>query len=238
MHKNTKYKNTKYIEIQNIPSKGCDQSLIPPLLPPGISILLFIFSSFYIPFLSNSTFFLFYTIFSIDIFSSLSVLTKRDAVYHWAPECQDAFVQLKHLLTTAPITVFPDFGLPFQLYTDASTLGLGASLAQVQEGREQIICCALCALSQTEKNYPATKLECLTTVWATAKLRPYLMVNKFDIYTDHYALQRLKSMRFDQLSSIAGLQRGRSSITYFLWKQWNKSIVIKRLDDYLQYAIK
>ena len=43
----------------------------------------------------------------------LHALMKRDAVYHWAPECQDAFIQLKHLLTTAPITAFHDFDLPF-----------------------------------------------------------------------------------------------------------------------------
>ena len=32
-------------------------------------------------------------------------------------------------------------------------------------------------------------------MWAIAKLHPYLMVNKLDMYTDHYALQWLKSMR-------------------------------------------
>ena len=78
-----------------------------------------------------------------------------------------------------------NFNLPFKLYTDTSTLGLGTILAQVQEGWEQIICCASHALSQTKKNYPATKLECLTTVWATAKLRPYLMSNKFNVYTNN-----------------------------------------------------
>ena len=45
------------------------------------------------------------------------------------------------------------------------------------------------------KELPTTKLECLAIVWATAKLCPYLMLNKFDIYTDHYAQQWLKSIR-------------------------------------------
>ena len=53
-----------------------------------------------------------------------------------------AFLKLKHLLTMAPITAFPDFNVPFRLYTDASTLGLGAILAQVQDGKERIICCS------------------------------------------------------------------------------------------------
>ena len=72
----------------------------------------------------------------------LHELTRKDAVFHWDPDCQDAFDRLKTLLTTSPITDFPDFSLPFWLYTDVSTTGLGAILAQVREGKERIICCA------------------------------------------------------------------------------------------------
>ena len=99
------------------------------------------------------------------------------------------------LLTTSPITAFPDFGQPFRLYTDASTAGLDAILAKGREGRERIICCASRSLNQAEKAYPATKLECLAIVWAVAKFRPYLMAMPFDVFTDHYGLQWLKTMR-------------------------------------------
>ena len=125
----------------------------------------------------------------------LYALTRKDAVFHWSAECQAAFDQLKHLLTTSPITAFPDFSQAFRLYTDASTAGLGAILAQVRDGKERIICCASQALNQAEKAYPATKLECLAIVWAVAKFRPYLMVMPFEVYTDHYTLQWLKTMR-------------------------------------------
>ena len=125
----------------------------------------------------------------------LHALTRKDAVFHWSPECQQAFDRLKTLLITSPITAFPDFNLIFRLYTDASTAGLGAILAQVQEGKELIICCASCSLNQAEKAYPATKLECIAIVWAVAKFLPYLMSMSFEVYTDHYALQWLKTMR-------------------------------------------
>ena len=93
----------------------------------------------------------------------------------------------------APTTALSYFDLPFQLYTDASTLFLVAILAKVQVGRERIICCTLRALSQTKLSSHQARVygHCL----ATAKLCPYLMVNKFDLYTDHYTLQWLKSMR-------------------------------------------
>ena len=125
----------------------------------------------------------------------LHALTRKDAVFHQSSECQDAFDRLKTLLTTSPITAFPDFSLPFRLYTDVSTAGLGAILAQVREGKEHIICCASRSLNQAEKAYPATKLECLAIVWAVAKFRPYLMSMPFKVYTDHYTLQWLKTMR-------------------------------------------
>ena len=125
----------------------------------------------------------------------LHALTRKDDLFHWTPECQNAFDRLKLLLTTSPITAFPDFNLPFRLYTDASTVGLGAILAQIQDGKERIICCASRSLNQAEKAYLTTKLECLAIVWAVAKFRPYLMAMPLEIYTDHYALPWLKTMR-------------------------------------------
>ena len=66
---------------------------------------------------------------------------------------------------------------------------------QARESKESIICCASHSLNQAEQAYPATKLECLAIVWAVAKFRPYLMSMPFEVYTDHYALQWLKTMR-------------------------------------------
>ena len=131
----------------------------------------------------------------VVIAGPLHALTWKDAVFHWSPDCQDAFDHLKTLLTTSPITAFPNFSQSFRLYTDASTAGLGAILAQVREGRERIICCASRSLNQAEKAYLTTKLECLAIVWGVAKFRPYLMAMSFEVYTDHYALQWLKTMR-------------------------------------------
>ena len=37
----------------------------------------------------------------------LHALTRKDAVFHWGPDCQDAFDRLKTLLTTSPITCLP-----------------------------------------------------------------------------------------------------------------------------------
>ena len=69
------------------------------------------------------------------IAAPLFSLTRKEALFHWSEDCQAAFDQLKTRLTTSPITAFPDFSQAFRLYTDASTAGLGAILAQVRRAR-------------------------------------------------------------------------------------------------------
>ena len=76
-------------------------------------------------------------------------------------------------------------------------LGLGAILAQQQEGKECIICCASRTLSKSEQNYSATKKECLAVVWGIKNFLNYLTANYFKAYTDHYCLQWLQSMEHE-----------------------------------------
>ncbi len=48
----------------------------------------------------------------------------------WGPEQQHAFDSLKNALTSPPVLAYPDYAQPFLLYTDASTVGLGAALTR------------------------------------------------------------------------------------------------------------
>ena len=60
----------------------------------------------------------------------LFTLTRKDVTFKWSKICEKAFQQLKTLLTTAPLLIFPNFNKEFILETDASISGLGAVLAQ------------------------------------------------------------------------------------------------------------
>ena len=71
------------------------------------------------------------------------------------------YQELKELLMKEPVVAYPDFSMPFRLYTDASNIGLGSILAQKQEGKERIICCDSRTLNKSEQNYSAAKKECL-----------------------------------------------------------------------------
>ena len=59
-------------------------------------------------------------------------LTKKDTPFEWSDACETAFCELKSLLTRASVLVYPCFGQgqSFLFETDASIVGLGATLSQ------------------------------------------------------------------------------------------------------------
>ena len=118
-------------------------------------------------------------------------LTRKGVDFVWSESCEEAFRTLKRLLTQAPVLAFPDFSLGFLLETDASGLGLGAVLAQEQDGVVRPIAYSSRTLQAHEKNYSATELEGLGVVWAVKHFRHYLYGHKCRVYTDHQALKAL-----------------------------------------------
>lgn len=117
----------------------------------------------------------------------------------WTPSCQESFEQLKEKLTSAPLLAYADFSLPFVVETDASSLGLGAVLYQVQGGRKRVIAYASRRLRNAERNdrnYSSMKLELLALKWAVSeKFRGYLLGSKFTVVTDNNPLCHLNSAK-------------------------------------------
>ena len=130
-----------------------------------------------------------------DKAAPLNALLRKEQAWKWTEDCQNAFETLKGEIAARPVSAYPDFSKPFRLYTDASNIGLGAILAQKQQGKEKIICCASRTLNNAESNYSTTKKECLAVVWGVQVFRPFLVATHFEILTDHYALQWLRSMK-------------------------------------------
>ncbi|GFW78565.1 retrovirus-related Pol polyprotein from transposon 297 [Trichonephila clavipes] len=77
---------------------------------------------------------------------------KRKLKFTWSIEAQKAFDVVKAAITKAPVLKFPDFKNPFELFMDASSIGVGAVLNQEQRP----ILFVSRTLSAAERNY--TKL--------------------------------------------------------------------------------
>ena len=129
------------------------------------------------------------------IAAPLNKFLEKNKLFVWTEECAKTYQELRDLLLKEPVVAYPDFSVPFRLYTDASNIGLGVILAQKQEGRERIICCASRTLDKSEQNYSATEKECLAVVWGIKNFHNYLIANHFKVYTNQYSLQWLHSMK-------------------------------------------
>jgi hypothetical protein len=78
----------------------------------------------------------YYKRFIEDFFKLLKPLTsllKKGKEFKWDEACKKCFEELKEKLTIAPVLVVPDIHKGFDVYYDASHLGLGCVL--MQEGK-------------------------------------------------------------------------------------------------------
>jgi hypothetical protein len=60
----------------------------------------------------------------------MTKLLEKEAKFKWSPQCEEAFLTLKQLLTTAPVLAQPNIEKPFDVYYDASSTGIGGVLMQ------------------------------------------------------------------------------------------------------------
>ena len=143
-----------------------------------------------------------------DIARPLHRLTEQYAAFKWSDESQSAFEELKQRLISAPVLAYPDFSKKFVLDTDASDLGIGAVLSQVDdEGREHVIAYASRLLSKPERRYCVTRRELLAVVVFTKHFRHFLIGRHFTLRTDHGSLTWLKNFREPEGQMARWLER-------------------------------
>ena len=134
------------------------------------------------------------------IASPLHLLLKRDAVFQWTTECQNAFNQLKDSCPSVGLSTIPAQS-PFHL---ASAKGLGAVLAQQQEdGQVHPIAFTSRSLTASKRTYGITELETLKLVWAAKMFRPYILGHSCVAFTDHAACMSLQNVAHPS-SKLAG----------------------------------
>jgi hypothetical protein len=60
----------------------------------------------------------------------MTKLLEKEAKFKWSPQCEEAFLTLKQLLTTAPVLVQLDIEKSFDVYCDASDTSIDGVLMQ------------------------------------------------------------------------------------------------------------
>nr|GEU56923.1 reverse transcriptase domain-containing protein [Tanacetum cinerariifolium] len=118
-------------------------------------------------------------------------LLEKETPFVFYKDCIDAFKTLKKKLTEAPILVVPDWNLPFELICDASDFAIGVVLGQRKTNHFQPIHYASKIMNEAQIHYTATEKEMLAVVYAFEKFRPYLVLSKSIVYTDHSVLKYL-----------------------------------------------
>jgi hypothetical protein len=105
----------------------------------------------------------------------------------WTNECQQKNLELINCITSSPILGFPDYQSPFSLEiaSDASNLGMGATLTQKQHGKERVISYCSMTFTKTERKYSAIEQEALAISWALEHFRPYIYGQRFVVVSDH-----------------------------------------------------
>jgi hypothetical protein len=69
-----------------------------------------------------------------NITTPLQNILKNSEAFQWTTECDKAFDILKENISTTPILIFMNWENEFHVHVDASSIALGAILAQPGDG--------------------------------------------------------------------------------------------------------
>jgi hypothetical protein len=135
-----------------------------------------------------------------DIIAPLQDLLRKnvDVLATWTDEIHgEALRKLKRTLTRQPVLRGIDPSKPFRIHVDACRTGRGIGavlLQQDDEGRWHPVAYWSLKLTDTERNYSATDLECKAMHDAILHWSKYLRNgHPFEVVTDHYALVYLST---------------------------------------------
>jgi hypothetical protein len=111
--------------------------------------------------------------------------TKKKS-WWWDPIHQQAFDNIKGAIAKETVLAYPDFLKPIEIYTDTSSMQLGAVITQDNRpiaffGRK---------LSKMQQSYSVMEIELLPIVGILKEFRGMLWGQDIKIYTDHKNLTR------------------------------------------------
>ncbi len=104
----------------------------------------------------------------------------------WDPIHQQVFDNVKAAIAKETVLAYPDFSKPFEIYTDASSMQLGAVITQ----DNRPIAFFSRKLSVMQQKYSVTEIELLAIVETLNEFKGMLWGQNIKVYTDHTNLTR------------------------------------------------
>ena len=118
-------------------------------------------------------------------------LTQKDKVFSWGTVEAEAFTELKHCFTTAPVLAYPNNDCQFCLETDTLDITTSAVLSMLKDDKWHPITYSSHAMSLEEQNYLVSDKEMLSVICSLEQWCHYLKGAKheFEIWNNHVNLQ-------------------------------------------------
>ena len=158
-----------------------------------------------------------------NLLAPLYRLLQKDTKWSWGADQEQAFREVKQLLTSECLLVHFDPDKELLIACDASPYGLGAVLShRGPDGEEQPIAFASRSLNPAE-NYSQLEKEGLVIVFAIKKFHQFLYGRRFTITSDHKPLQHL----LKPSNAVPTMGSGRMQRWAFLLSGYNYAISYK-----------
>lgn len=124
------------------------------------------------------------------LLTPITRLTRKNTPFDFNNDCKNAFNKVLRLLSEPPILTIYNKDKTCHVFVDASRKGIGAVLKQPDEQKKLLpVCYFSKSLTEYQKNYTVTELECLALVEALRTWQHHLYGKKFVVHTDHSSLQ-------------------------------------------------
>ncbi|QRW24229.1 Retrotransposable element Tf2 protein [Rhizoctonia solani] len=167
-------------------------------------------------------------------------LTKKETPWSWGTQEEEAFQELKSLVTRSLVLIHSNPDLPYYLETDASGVAMGAILSQRgEDNRLHPIAYMSKSFSGAEANYDTHDKELLAIIKALEEWRIFLEATDkaIQVFTDHRNLEYwMQARTFNQRHARwrIFLSDFNFEIHYRPGKQSGKPDALSRRADYVE----
>ena len=101
---------------------------------------------------------------------------------------ENAWIELKEILTSEPLLQFYDPEKPIRISADASKDGLGAVLLQQKDDKWLPVVYASRAMTEAEQRYAQIEKELLAITFACERFHQHIYGQELEVETDHKPL--------------------------------------------------